>query len=346
MHAPPRLKALEFFAGGGLAGLGLSRDFDVIWANDNDPMKAAAWRANFGETGFIKADIATLNPTAIPQADLAWASFPCQDLSLAGARGGLSAKRSGTFFAFVDIIKAMQSLGTAPKVLVIENVSGLLTSRGGKDLAVVLAALADLGFQTLTYELDARAFVPQSRPRVFIVAAREAPPSPCAALPRCTRGEQIALTDIIDPIDQTFWPHDRTQALLASLSSRHAAQLADIQASGTPQTGTIYRRTRTKKGVKAAYAETRFDGIAGCLRTPSGGSSRQFWIFVEGPSLKIRAINAREAMALMGVADSYILPKSQLAGLKIAGDGVALPVVAWLSENVLVPLVTKAPTPR
>lgn len=334
MSRAPPFTALEFFAGGGLAKLGLAHSFDVIWANDIDAMKAAAWRANFGDPGFVHADIATLDPATIPKADLAWASFPCQDLSLAGARGGLRGQRSSTFFAFIDIIKSMQALGTAPRVLVIENVSGLLTSRNGEDIKAVLGALADLGFMSQTYEVDARAFLPQSRPRVFVVAAHEAPPLASAG-----RGQIAALLDIIDHTDQNFWPPARTQALLNSLSPRHAAQLEDLRARATPIIGTIYRRTRTKKGVKATYAELRRDGIAGCLRTPSGGSSRQFWLFVDGADVKIRAMNAREAVRLMGVPDDYLLPKSQLAGLRIAGDGVAVPVVAWLSEQVLVPLL-------
>jgi DNA (cytosine-5)-methyltransferase 1 len=339
MQSPTRLTVLEFFAGGGLAGLGLAPSFDVIWANDIDPMKAAAWQANFGEANFFGADIATLDPAAIPKADLAWASFPCQDLSLAGARGGLSGKRSSTFFAFIDIIKALQTLGRAPRVLVIENVSGLLTSHGGKDYEAVLAALADLGLASRTYEIDARWFLPQSRPRVFIVGFTGSF-IPASIVADCL-SDKITLPDIIDHTDENFWPPARTQALLESLSSRHAAKLAEIQAKGTMHPGTIYRRTRTRNGVKASFAELRFDGIAGCLRTPSGGSSRQFWIFVEGNDIKIR-----EAMRLMGVPDSYILPKSQLAGLKIAGDGVAVPVVTWLSESVLVPLLTTERVPK
>ena len=103
--------------------------------------------------------------------------------------------------------------------------------------------------------------------------------------------------------------------------------------------GAIYRRTRTKNGVTQPFAEVRFDGVAGCLRTPSGGSSRQFLLFVHGAAVHARALNAREAMRLMGVCDDYAIPNSAAAGLRIAGDGVAVPVVAWLSTHVLASLV-------
>lgn len=365
MTAPSRPTALEFFAGGGLARLGLAADFDVIWANDIDPMKSAAYRANFGDDGFAQGDIGHLDAATIPKADLAWASFPCQDLSLAGDRSGIKAHRSGTFFIFVDIIRKLQSLYKAPRILVIENVSGLLTSHDGQDFVTVLKALDELGFQAGALEIDARLFVPQSRPRVFIVAIAKDAKLPnivvsggsafaTPAIARANRqlkdltilswsllappGHTLTVADIIDANDDTFWPEAKVDALLASLSPRHRALLVEAQSANIPYVGTVYRRTRTKDGHKASFAEIRFDGIAGCLRTPSGGSSRQFLIFVNGSEIKVRALNAREAMRLMGAPDSYHLPDRQRAGLKIAGDGVAVPVVAWLSAHLLAPL--------
>jgi DNA (cytosine-5)-methyltransferase 1 len=363
MDPASRPTALEFFAGGGLARLGLAGEFDTIWANDIDPQKATAWTQNFGPQGFVLADIGALDVGAVPTADLAWASFPCQDLSLAGGRAGLSGERSGTFFHFMSIIKALKSQKRAPKVLVIENVSGLLTSHKGADFGVILEGLADCGYRAGVLEIDARFFVPQSRQRVFIIAVADDIAIPdtliqggCVfespAVQRASKDHptlswslptppvlQQSLDDVIDHTDTSFWRQDRTEALLASLSPLHVKALAQIQASGRPKVATIYRRTRTKKGVKASFAELRLDGIAGCLRTPSGGSSRQFILFIEGDRIKVRGLNAREAMRLMGVPDSYTLPKSQLAGLKIAGDGVAVPVVAWLSRHLLRPLL-------
>jgi DNA (cytosine-5)-methyltransferase 1 len=372
MHKAAKPTALEFFAGGGLARLGLAEEFDTVWANDFDPMKAAAWTANFGPKGFEFGDIHMVDPTSLPNAALAWASFPCQDLSLAGDRAGLSAKRSGAFYAFVAIIRGLQAQKRAPKILVIENVSGLLTSHGGRDFAAVLSALADLGYRTGTLEIDTRDFLPQSRPRVFVIAVANdiaIPSRLCSANPQglafvsqalikaCSKlvpqlqahqiwwslpkppPHQLNLLDVIDPGDQNWWPQAKTNTLLASLSSRHQAALAEIQRTGVASVGAVYRRTRTIDGLKRPFAEVRFDGLAGCLRTPSGGSSRQFLLFVKGQDVRVRALNPREAMALMGVDGGYILPKSQLAALKIAGDGVAVPVVAWLSRYLLAELV-------
>jgi DNA (cytosine-5)-methyltransferase 1 len=363
--------ALEFFAGGGLARLGLAGQFDVVWANDIDAVKASAWQANFGEAGFVQSDVHDVRASDIPSANLAWASFPCQDLSLAGGRAGLGAARSGTFFAFANLIQGLAVQGRAPSSLVIENVTGLLNSRGGVDFATLMRTLVDLGYNAGALEIDARHFVPQSRPRVFVVASRKGVIAPqhlladqasnapfhSAALVRAhdalpddlrrahvwwslpipPKGS-LSVADLIDHTDQNWWSAQNCAALIDSFSPRHCAKLLEVQKSGELHVGTVYRRTRRIDGVARPVAEVRFDGVAGCLRTPSGGSSRQFLIFVEGKKINVRALNAREAMRLMGVADSYVLPNNERRGLKIAGDGVCVPVVAWLTAHLLIPL--------
>ena len=75
----------EFFAGGGMARAGLGDAWRCLFANDFDPRKARAYADNWGASELRLADVATLRPADLPgRADLAWASFPCQDLSLAG----------------------------------------------------------------------------------------------------------------------------------------------------------------------------------------------------------------------------------------------------------------------
>jgi DNA (cytosine-5)-methyltransferase 1 len=112
--------ALEFFAGGGLARLGLSAHFDVAWANDFDAMKCRAWRENFGAQGLIEDDVANIQLDQLPQrAALAWASFPCQDLSLAGDRAGLKGGRSGTLFAFMARLAELRERGDPPELVVL-----------------------------------------------------------------------------------------------------------------------------------------------------------------------------------------------------------------------------------
>src|SRR3569623_588195 len=170
----------EFFAGGGMARLGLGEGWACAFANDFDPVKAAVYRGNFAdaEAHFHEVDVWKLSPADLPgRADLAWASSPCQDFSLAGARAGLAGGRSGAFFGFWGLIEGLAAGGRAPRSIVIENVSGLLTSHGGRDFEALGRALAAQGYRFGALEIDAAAFVPQSRPRVFVIATREAQPA-------------------------------------------------------------------------------------------------------------------------------------------------------------------------
>lgn len=365
--------ALEFFAGGGLARLGLSDQFEVAWANDVDTMKCQTWRQNFGPDGLVEGDVAAVRGDGFPAGPaLAWASFPCQDLSLAGDRAGLSGGRSGTLFAFIARIAEMRDRGDPPEVVVLENVKGLLSSHGGQDLAAIFLALQGLGYSAGCLEMDAAWFLPQSRSRIFIIAIRNSTTVPAGlkssperlcvfqtpailkaeyGLPEALKSSLIpwfvpapttqppSLAEILDATDQDWWDTPRLTNFMQQVSPRHRNRLEAIRAIPGRHIGTMYRRIRREDGVKQQRAEIRFDGKVGCLRTPAGGSSRQFWLVVEDGALKIRPINPRESMRLMGVTDSYLLPKGTLAGLKIAGDGVAVPVVAWLSEKLLAPLV-------
>lgn len=121
--------------------------------------------------------------------DLLCGGFPCQDLSVAGRRAGLAAPRSGLFFEFVRLARELR-----PRWLLLENVPGLLSSNGGRDFAVVLAALGDAGYGVGWRVLDARWFgVPQRRRRVFLVG-RLGGPCPLEVLfePQGVRGDPAA----------------------------------------------------------------------------------------------------------------------------------------------------------
>ena len=86
-------------------------------------------------------------------------------------------------------------------------------------------------------------------------------------------------------------------------------------------------------------AEIRFDDIAGCLRTPAGGSSRQVIMVVNGKSVRSRLISPRETARLMGISDSYALPSNYNEAYHLTGDGVAVPVVRHLARHIFEPLL-------
>lgn len=104
----------EFFVGSGLVTEGLQDYSRVSWSNDISPRKAKIYRANHGAEHFELADICDISGVNIPHSDLSWASFPCQDLSLAGRMEGIEASRSGMFWEWLRVIDEMTSL---PKVV-------------------------------------------------------------------------------------------------------------------------------------------------------------------------------------------------------------------------------------
>lgn len=363
----------EFFAGGGMARAGLGHGWRCLFANDIDPKKAASYARHWGAEGFCCRDIHALNPSDLPgRADLAWASFPCQDLSLAGNGAGLEGARSGAFWGFDLLIRGLKREGRAPKLLVVENVVGAITSNRGRDFDVLCRSLFELGYVFGAMTIDAVHFLPQSRPRLFIVAVRkdvaiapslhQSEPVPAwatSALRQAQAGLRPDLREawrwwslpppprrnsrfdqLADDGAELVWhTQAETDKLVAMMSPVNRLKLEAAVARRERLFGTVYRRTRVEDGVKIQRAEIRFDGVAGCLRTPEGGSSRQIVVMVENGRVKSRLMSAKEAARLMGMPEDYALPDRYNEAYHLLGDGVAVPVVAFLREHLLAPLV-------
>ena len=360
----------EFFAGGGMVRCGFGDNWRCLFANDIDLAKAAAYRDNWGGDALIVGDIAGLTGSSLPGvADLAWASFPCQDLSLAGVGAGLTGDRSGLFWEFARLMSALRQEDRAPSIIAIENVIGALSSNGGSDFRQIADALASLGYRFGALVIDAVKFLPQSRPRLFIVGLRReiepdglccgvGPSGDChpkslvrawESLPARAAENWIwwrlpvpasrntVLADLIesDPNDVAWNSGKRTAALIESMSEVNLNKIVARRRAGRRAVGTVYKRTR--QGV--VRAEVRFDGVAGCLRTPVGGSSRQTVIVVEPNGIRTRLLSAREVARLMGLPDDYRLPENYNAAYFLAGDGVAAPVARHLSEMLFKPLL-------
>jgi DNA (cytosine-5)-methyltransferase 1 len=364
----------EFFAGGGMARAGLGPGWECLFANDFDPKKASSYAENWGAADLLVGDVGAISPAALPdRADLAWASFPCQDLSLAGAGAGLNGSRSGAFWEFWRLMRALTTEGRAPTTIVLENVRGALTSHGGRDFAAIGEALAAAGYCFGALLIDAVHFVPQSRARLFIIAIRADHPIPDDLMadgpdPLWAPGAVIdafaglsararaaarwwrlplppprttTLVDLIEPqpVSVSWRNHDETLRLLDLMAPLHLAKVEAARRSSMPQIGSLYKRIRTNgNGDRSQRAEVRFDGVAGCLRTSLGGSSRQSLLFVEGDSVRSRLLSTREAARLMGLPDSYNLPPRYNQAYHLLGDGVVVPVVRHLAARLLEPL--------
>jgi DNA (cytosine-5)-methyltransferase 1 len=369
----------EFFAGGGMARAGLGDGWKCLFANDFDLKKCASYRANWGEGELVAGDVRDIATSDLPgRADLIWASFPCQDLSLAGGGAGLKGERSGTFWPFWEIVKKLRAEDRHPPLLVLENVCGALTSHGGKDFAAICGALASEGYFFGALVIDAALFVPQSRPRLFVVAVgcgypippsltKEGPSAPWHTralrtafdrLPNDLRARwlwwslaapplrNLTLADLVEdePKGVLWHTREETCALLAKMSDVNRAKVEAAKTSGRKMIGTLYRRTRyDASGEKIQRAEARFDDIAGCLRTPAGGSSRQIVLVVENGRVRSRLMSARETARLMGLPDDYILPQNYNEAYHLTGDGVVVPVVRHIAAHILEPLLSVSP---
>jgi DNA (cytosine-5)-methyltransferase 1 len=109
-----------------------------------------------------------------------------------------------------------------------------------------------------------------------------------------------------------------------------------------------WRRSRVSARARrgdATERKIRFDGLAGCLRTPAGGSSRQIIVVVDGKSVRSRLLSARETARLMGLPDTYKLPPNYNEAYRLTGDGVVVPVVRHLARHLFEPLLAQGRIP-
>lgn len=365
----------ELFAGGGMARAGLGSNWTCLFANDFDKKKATTYAANWGGGVLKAADIRDIHTGNLRgRANLVWASFPSQDLSLAGA--GLRGHRPGTFWPFWSLIKNLSAEDRAPELIVLESVCETLSSHRGKDFPAVCAAYRDAGYRFGALVIDAVRFVPQSRPRLFIIGVRsdvDIPsdlisdePSPSWHTPALVRAfeglpqrsrkdwqwwrlpeppaRSVAFADLVEdnPTGVRWHSEAETAQLMKMMSDVDLAKVEEAKRSGKRTVGTIYKRTRRDSyGRKIQRAKIRFDDIAGCLRTTVGWTRRQFILVVHGERLRSRLISPRETARLMGLPDSYALPSNYNEACHLTGDGVVVPVVRHLAANILEPILAQ-----
>ena len=301
---------IEFFAGIGLMRAGLENaGWNTVLANDIDLMKKRLYQNHFtnDEDHFLLGDIHQLSASQMPKATLATASFPCTDLSLAGKRAGLKGAQSSAFWGFIAILKQMGE--RKPPIVLLENVAGFLTSHNGKDFREALLSLNALGYGVDPFIIDASHFVPQSRVRLFIVGKQldvdqrsylkdmkislfspETAIRPAKLRNFIYDNPEIEwdinydlpnlpirkknLADIVDKVPKNssqWFSIERVDYLLNQTFDRHLEKINHQKEKDSYDYFTAFRRIRNKKSM----AEIRFDGIAGCLRTPKGGSARQ-----------------------------------------------------------------------
>lgn len=375
----------DFFAGIGLMRLGLKgAGWRTVWANDYDATKRRLYLHNLRDERVELDDrpIQAIGPESVPEVSIMAACFPCTDLSLAGQRRGIEhGPQSSAYLHFADLLSQLED--QRPPFVILENVVGLVHSHRGADFRICLDRLADNGYRLDSVAIDARHFVPQSRPRLFVVGVREdiddvptitpgqldpsdplrperlqlfmrANPDlpwairPMPALPvRATRVRDV-LEDL--PEDHpAWWSRERVAKIQSQVSERHLGMIEQGLESSEVVYATAFRRMRKGRSM----AELRFDGIAGCLRCPKGGSAKQILVRVDREGWKVRLLTPRECSRLMG-ADEVKKDGTYKKGGEFRlnaegvsnddalfgfGDAVAPPAVSWLVRQRINPVM-------
>ena len=351
----------EFFAGIGLVREALEPlGWRCVFANDIAPEKAEMYVSRFGPDDLTVADVKSLRLADLPDdLDLMTASFPCIDLSLAGNRAGLAGAHSSAIWPFLDLLGDVCRERTSPPAVLLENVTGFLTSRGGADLEDVCRRLAELNYCIDLAVVNARWFTPQSRPRLFVLALQadivagalpptdqvgrlrnravrrfqaEHPDIPFIELtlpepPQRPAGRLVDVLDDIAASDDSWWPSDQVADLLAAMHPRHRARVDELAHGERDGVATMFRRVRQGRTV----GELRGDRIAGCLRTALGGSSIQFLVDCRSGEPRIRPLNGREYARLQGAPNFPIRVGRRQAQMAF-GDAVCVPAVRWLAH--------------
>jgi len=354
----------EFFAGIGLVREAIEPlGWECVFANDISRSKAEMYAARFGHKHLLVEDIHRVSISDLPpDIELLTASFPCIDLSLAGNRAGLAGRHSSTIWAFLDMVSRLSERRSPPTALLLENVTGFLTSKGGRDLADVAARIAQLGYKTDLVVVDARWFTPQSRPRVFVVAVHNeqaaiaTPPTghtsrlrPASvrrfefrnrhlpfidlALPEPPTRSPVSLVSVLEDVsedDSIWWTADQVLATVQAMSPIHRTRVEGLLKGKQHGIATMYRRVRDGRTV----GEVRADTIAGCLRTPLGGSSVQFLVDCRCGNTRIRPLTGREYARLQG-AWRFPISVGRRQARMCFGDAVCVPAVRWLVDHAL-----------
>lgn len=386
VHAVPKTFC-EFFAGIGLMHEALrATGWQLLYANDIDAKKRAMHAGHFGDDPRYHEGDVWATSEVVERIEgtpfLATASFPCTDMSLAGKRQGFQGAESGALFGFLQVVEQLAE--RRPRMLLLENVTGFLTARDGHDFAAAASHLDQLDYLLDALVLDARYFVPQSRPRLFLIAYHASlSPSPCLihrdpsrflddpwrqavdrsdrirppnllrTLDQLVNSARWATVDsgnppqatyqLLDVVDldanQAWWDNAELTRHTAMFHDRHREKIAAMQAAADQTFAmTGYRRMRAGK----QRLEVRFDGVAGCLRTPRGGSAKQIVIVVDRGELRMRWMTPREYARLQGAPD-FVLPDNTIQGLFGFGDAVCVPAIRWIDQQILTPVYESLP---
>lgn len=299
----PQLAVASFFAGIGGFDLGFERaGMESIWQCEIKPFCLGILEQHWPHVPRA-TDIRKVDPNEIPNAAVWAGGFPCQDVSLArmGPRSGLRGRQSGLFYDFAELIGARR-----PSLVVLENVAALLSSHDGRDFAIVVRTLADLGYGVAWRVLDSRYFgIPQSRSRVFVVGSLGGAASAGAVLFESECGDR------------------------------------DAEKSRSDGEKSISPFAISVGNSKQGYVKK----LAHCLYAESARHTGTDWSrnYVSYPNGRVRRLTPLETERLQGFPDNWTMPKEAIDNVDMldsaryhaCGNAVSVPVAEWLGRRIV-----------
>lgn len=322
------MKFIDLFAGiGGLRLAFENAGATCVFSSEWDKFAQQTYAANFGEKPM--GDIREIDSTAIPDHDILTAGFPCQPFSISGVskkkslgrEHGFKDETQGTlFFEIVRILEAKQ-----PSAFLLENVKNLKSHDKKRTFNVMMAALHELGYTVHHAVIDAQAYVPQHRERIFLVGIHNDhvasggfsfPTAPDAPAPR--------IKDILLPnVEAKYTISDKLWHYLQGYAEKHRRKGNGFGFGLIDPATATYTRTLSARYYK--------DGSE---------------ILIKQEGKNPRRLTPRECARLMGFPSDFVIPVSDTQAYKQFGNSVVVPLAASIALQLIRTLTGTIHTPQ
>lgn len=306
------MKFIDLFCGIGGFRIAFERaGCKCVFSSDWDKFSRQTYEANFGETP--KGDIHSVAYADIPEFDILCAGFPCQPFSLAGVskknslgrkHGFEDEKQGNLFFSIADILSYHN-----PPAFVLENVKNLQSHDGGRTYKIIYRTLTEeLGYTVQHKIIDAKAFVPQHRERIFIVGFK---PMRFFEFPDIPKASPKLSTILEKNVPDKYTLSDHLWEYLQN-----------------------YARKHREAGHGFGYGLVTGDDVARTLSARYYKDGSEILIY-QGDDKNPRRLTPRECCRLMGYPDTFKIPVSDTQAYRQFGNSVVIPVVASIAEAVV-----------
>ena len=339
------MNLLDLFSGIGGFHLGLEQsgfEFDWIGYSEINKYANELYKRRFPDAEQL-GDIKSIRSKDLPEIDIVTFGFPCQDLSIAGKRGGLQANRSSLFFEAMRIVGAKK-----PKYFIFENVKGLFSSNEGQDFDLILRTVADIGYDGQWQLLNTRWYLPQNRERLFFVGH--------------IRGESRPKVFPIGE-DEGIFSKEYNRRIKKPLPSITATEYKGASKQRPQNLIADYRKDEGLYQVKTHNLQQRNPNRPSKLKGQPGGSgllskedgtsycleSHNLQAVEVKPVLtpekqdqhgdmegsNIRRLTPKEAERLQGFPDGWTEGQSDTQRYKQLGNAVSVPVVKAIGDKLI-----------